>query len=72
MGDRDAAIEKLSERLYETMEHLDPSQEGIIWTALPDLERDFYRACVRALVRERDLLSLFCSHADGEQQQHDR
>ena len=64
MGEKDDAIEMLAKRLYETMERLDPSQDTVTWNHVPELEKHFYQACVRALIREQALLSLFCSHAD--------
>ncbi len=51
------AIERLAERLYETMEHLDPvSDEAIAWGSLNDRRRDFYCLCIEALLERRDLI----------------
>lgn len=44
-------IDRLAERLYARMEHLDPSS-GLTWTDLNDHEREFYRTCVETIVVE--------------------
>lgn len=50
-----AQIDGLAERLHWKMEHLDPS-EGPEWGGLSDRDKEFYRACIRALLCERSLL----------------
>ena len=45
----EAERERFSSLLFETMEHLDPSDDRA-WTALEERERDFYRNCVDALL----------------------
>jgi hypothetical protein len=53
------AIEmQLAQRLFETMERLDPSPEETAWNGLSDREREFYRLCVDALVEWPDRLNL--------------
>lgn len=56
----DEAVEKLAERLFEKMEHLDPVGEPP-WAALSEDERDFYRFSVQALICERALILLAAS-----------
>jgi hypothetical protein len=47
-----AALWRLAERLYEKMEHLDPSDGGE-WSELTDLERDLYYFSIKAVLLER-------------------
>ena len=54
-------VETLAKRLHQTMERLDPSEQED-WSGLRELEREFYRSCVRDLLLEekaiRDYLGL--------------
>jgi hypothetical protein len=52
---RDEAIELLSRRLHQKMEHLDPSGDPE-WEDLSDIQKEFYLSCVKALLQERPLL----------------
>ena len=71
MADRPAleeneAIDRLAQRLYWKMEHLDPSEEPD-WEKLNDWDKDNYRLCVEAVVLdERDLVlcALGLAHHD--------
>ena len=38
------ALDKLAERLYRELEHIDPT--GIAWIALGEQERDMYRHAI--------------------------
>lgn len=67
MSDELLAIEmKLAERLYETMEHLDPSSD-LPWDALTDRQREFYRLCVDALVEDGEQLKRCLDLADYDE-----
>ena len=47
-------IEELGRFLFETMERLDPSEDfATEWSDLPVKDREFYRLCVSALLRQR-------------------
>ena len=56
MRDADAPlVERLSEVLFLTMEHLDPTEDwGQSWEQLTEHQRDFYRHCVVAVLREAE------------------
>lgn len=47
----EADVEHLAERLHWKMEHLDPTDRPL-WGALTEREKDFYRICVRTLLKE--------------------
>lgn len=60
----DKTRERLAEALFFVMDRLDPPQESVAWEALPEIEKDFYRAVIRAMESERGLwLRLFCGEA---------
>ncbi len=59
----DEAINLLAQRLYETMERLDPSDERE-WAALSSRERRFYELCVSAILEERELVALAATNDD--------
>lgn len=43
--------EKLARLLFETMEKLDPTDNGDLgWEGLEDDDRDFYRFCIRSIL----------------------
>lgn len=50
-------VERLSKRLSEVMEHLDPV--GKRWESMDEHERDYYRVCVQAIVLEYQFPSPF-------------
>ena len=54
---RNTALEDLAEFLFFTMERLDPTGTET-WNDLTEIDRDFYRACTRALILRRDLILL--------------
>lgn len=62
------AEEALAKRLHFTQERFDPSGES--WEALADYEREFYRACVRELMLERDLVLAALSRHYGNLADH--
>ncbi|MBZ9709818.1 hypothetical protein LB543_24210 [Mesorhizobium sp. ESP7-2] len=44
------SLDKAARALFDKMEHLDPSTHGDIgWDALTDFEREYYRACAKAV-----------------------
>jgi hypothetical protein len=45
-------VEKLAERLHWKMEYLDPGSDEETWSSLSEHAREFYRICVRDLLRE--------------------
>jgi hypothetical protein len=48
-------MEHLAEELHWKMEHWDPTgEEG--WVSLTEEEREFFRQCVKAMVRHRVLV----------------
>jgi hypothetical protein len=47
----DEKVERLSRALHWKMEHLDPSWDGN-WDRLSERNREFYRQCVKHLLRE--------------------
>lgn len=51
----DQAIEELAKVLHWKMEHLDPTDQAD-WNLLDDLDREFYRQCVKAILRQGSLL----------------
>ena len=55
--DRDEAVCLLAQKLYETMERLDPptaAEERVpAWAEIEDRSREFYVSCVEALIVER-------------------
>ena len=53
---RDEAVEALAVRLHDVMEYLDPT-EDVKWDGLLDFDKEFYRCCIRELVKHRDLIS---------------
>ena len=50
-----AAIERLAKRLFDKMEHLEPSDQSD-WDGLDDGDREFYRSCVKALLFEEEAI----------------
>jgi hypothetical protein len=52
---REAAVERLSACLYLKMERMDPSGRGA-WACLKDSDKEFYRASIREILREKTLL----------------
>lgn len=61
----DETRERLAEALFFIMDRLDPPQESVTWERLPELERDFYRAVIRAMESERGLW-LRLLHREGD------
>lgn len=57
-GSRDDAIDRLARHLYWTMERFDPSEEVEEWSELAPFRQEFYRACVRELLRKREELRI--------------
>lgn len=53
---RQDAIERLAETLRTRMERLDPSSEKE-WMALSEREKEFFRECVKAVLREPSLVA---------------
>jgi hypothetical protein len=54
----DEAITLLGQVLYETLEHLDPSDgDPVSWAEMDEKERALYRHCVTALLARRELLT---------------
>ena len=51
----DEAIERLAERLHATMEHLEPTTDPE-WGLLTERQKDFYRLCVRDILKTAKLL----------------
>ena len=51
----DVRIEALAEVLHDSMERLDHAT-GKKWNELPDGDKEFYRHCIMAIVREEALL----------------
>lgn len=49
-GSAEAALWRLAERLYEKMEHLDPS--GSEWNGLDDAGRRYYYFAIKAVLLE--------------------
>jgi len=47
------AIEHLARELHWKMEHLDPSGEWEEWSSLSEDGREFFRQCVKAVIRHR-------------------
>jgi hypothetical protein len=46
-------LDRLARALFEKMEHLDPSEQGDVgWEGLSMFEREFYQACVAAILLE--------------------
>jgi hypothetical protein len=45
-------VERLAERLFTTMDRLDPPQETIAWSNVPEHEKDFYRESIKAVLKE--------------------
>ena len=57
-------LDALARHFFETMERLDPSEDfETAWADLPDKDQDFYRLCIRALGKRRDLFDRF-AHDD--------
>lgn len=50
---RETAVELLARHLYFTMERLDPSEDAA-WEGLTEVQRDFFRACIRELLLDRE------------------
>ena len=48
-------VERLARVLHAKMEHLDPTDDPD-WESLTEQQREFYRLCIEALLRRRDLL----------------
>jgi hypothetical protein len=60
-----SAILQLARVLYDEMENLDPGGDDYVaWNNLTDLEREFYRQCVKAILAHRDLVSVCLSRND--------
>lgn len=53
---RAVAFERLARHLHFTMERFDPSEEEECWEALNEVRREFYRACLREVLLERELV----------------
>jgi len=49
------AVEELAKVLHWKMEHLDPSDEAD-WGTMTDEDKEFFRQCVKALLRQGNLL----------------
>lgn len=52
MGD---AVERLARRLHATMERFDPTGD-VGWDQMEPYRKEFFRACIRELILERDLV----------------
>ena len=52
----DTAVVLLAERLYESMERLDPG-DGRSWDELSPREREFYRVLMTLVLEERELVA---------------
>jgi hypothetical protein len=53
---RGDTLDRLAKRLYEIMERLDPTHIPS-WECVADLDKEFYRTCVKAVVIElREIL----------------
>lgn len=48
---RGDTLDRLARRLHETLERLDPT-DGPSWGFMPDINKELYRQCVKAVVRE--------------------
>jgi hypothetical protein len=59
--DRESAIELLAQHLHWTMERFDPSEDET-WEGMTEVQREFFRACVRELLCERELVSVALSY----------
>lgn len=57
---KEDAIELLAERLYFVMERLDPTPDAPAWARVSEFDREFYRACIRAIADEQALLRVLC------------
>lgn len=49
-------VEALARRLQWTMERWDPSEDDGDWDKLTENQRDFYPACIRELLLDREIL----------------
>jgi hypothetical protein len=49
------AVDRLAKRLYSDLIKLDPVEGDPEWSALPDIDRHFYRQLIEDLVRSPDL-----------------
>jgi hypothetical protein len=45
----DGSVDRLAEVLHAKMEHLDPT-DGPSWVCMSEHDREFYRACVEAVL----------------------
>jgi hypothetical protein len=69
---RETAYEELAKTLRWKIEHLDPSGDWEVpWPELSEHKRDFFRLCVKAVLRDRALVlaALKKSVASLERQQ---
>ena len=51
IASREVALDRLARRLHETMERLDPTDDPA-WDAMPELNKEFYRQCIKSIVYE--------------------
>jgi hypothetical protein len=51
------AINALARRLYGTMDRIDPAP-GSAWDEIDEENREFYRECIRDLLKEETLIQL--------------
>lgn len=51
--DEAAAIERLAEKLYDKLEHLDPTPDAPDWYDMTDDGRDLYRVVIKSLLCDR-------------------
>jgi hypothetical protein len=49
-------VERLAERLYYFLEKYDPSENPLEWVQLSEWQKDYYLACVTALLADRSLV----------------
>lgn len=49
------AVELLAEQLHFKMEHLDPTEDAV-WQGLTERRKEFYRACVFEVIRDKSLV----------------
>jgi hypothetical protein len=51
------AIDALARRLHRTMDRIDPAPESA-WDGIDEENREFYRECIRDLLKEETLIQL--------------
>ena len=55
-GRRSNAIEELAKALHSEMDHLDPAPNDLPWNELPELDQEFFRPSVKALLSREELV----------------